>query len=63
MSLGSLRALVPGDGQGAPKSLANINSLMGFLDAFKAVPQVGRDCGGSLLSHRNIPIRSIDARA
>jgi hypothetical protein len=56
-------SLVPEDGQGAPKSRANINNLMGFLDAFKAVPQVGRDCGGCLLSHRNIPVRSINARA
>jgi hypothetical protein len=36
----ALGRYVPGDGQGAPKTRANINNLMGFLDAFKAVPLV-----------------------
>jgi hypothetical protein len=52
MSLGSL---VPEDGQRTPKTRANINNLTSFLDAFKAVPLLCRDCGGSLSSHRNIP--------
>ncbi|SMX56034.1 protein of unknown function [Bradyrhizobium sp. ORS 285] len=34
------------DGQGAPKTLANINNLMRFLDAFKATPLVWLDYGG-----------------
>jgi hypothetical protein len=34
----SLRSPVPEDAQGAPKTPANINNLMGFLDAFKAAP-------------------------
>jgi hypothetical protein len=36
----ALGRCVPDDGQGAPKTRANINNLIGFLDAFKAVPLV-----------------------
>jgi hypothetical protein len=36
----ALSRCVPEDGQGAPKTRSNINKLIGFLDAFKAVPLV-----------------------
>ncbi|MGJ4892725.1 hypothetical protein ACQR1Y_31355 [Bradyrhizobium sp. HKCCYLRH3099] len=45
-------SLVTKDGQGAPKTPANINNLMRFLDAFKAAPLVWPDCGGARIVHR-----------
>jgi len=42
------------DGQSAPKTLANINNLMRFLDAFKAAPLMWPDCGA------DIPNRILD---
>jgi hypothetical protein len=53
-------SLFQGERLGAPKTHANINNLIGFLDAFKAAPPIWRDCGVWLWSGRPAP--SLSAR-